>query len=213
MLGSSDGNFNQRLLMLWIKEAFERWLFFTKHMQTLIALTEWYMNFHLWALKIQGERSDLMAIMSPHFPITVSACICYEDWHSARWKCFQMFTNWDVWERKRGEKIWQLIRRDVWMQKEGGEIEKFGTKDSPQRNHHNLFFCLPNPWKRFYKYMMGARSEEGGGEKNRNVSSLGKSEVENVCSLKGARSVMHKFMFIASAAICISYRLFVDRDV
>lgn len=59
--------------------------------------------------------------------------------------------------------------------------------------------------------MMGAR----GRQKKSNVSSFGKSEVENVCSLKAVGSVMHisKLMFIATAAICISYLLIMDGDV
>jgi len=59
-----------------------------------------------------------------------------------------------------GEKVWQPNQEDVWMLEEGGGgLEKFAKKDSSQRSHHNLFFCLPkktsesDPKKYVYIYI------------------------------------------------------------
>lgn len=56
-----------------------------------------------------------------------------------------MFWHEHKWRRPcRGKKSWHPNQEwDVETQKGG---------DSSQENHHNLFFCLPQPWKRCYKY-------------------------------------------------------------
>lgn len=76
------------------------------------------------------------------------------------------------------------------------------------------FSAFPNPERDSINTVYDG-SEREQGRKNLNISSLGKlQENENVCSLKGVGSVMHisQLMVIATAAICISYLVIMDRD-
>lgn len=140
------------------------------------------------------------------------------EWHSMRWKCFQMFTNWDVWERDSDS----LIRRDVWMRKEEEREREEKKKCLAQRTVLAgtiiiSFSAFPNPWKRFYKYMMGVTGEEEveGGVKEEEIQhllNLKSQKLKMSAAHDGVRIAMHgnKFMFIVTAAICISYLLIMD---